>query len=74
VIGLSPNEAVLRGVAPELLSNVKIHLKLADAPMEASTLYGKVMEAGAAGEGHFRVHFTSVPADVAQRISQILQG
>ena len=70
VIGLSASEAEIRGVSPELLSNVKLHVKLADAPMEASTIYGKVMDAG---EARFRVHFTSVPKEVAQRISRILE-
>lgn len=64
VIGLSANEAMLRGASPELLSNIKLHV-------DASTLYAKVTEAG---DGRFRVHFTSVPAEVAQRISQILQS
>ena len=74
VISLSANGAVVRGVAPELLANVKMHLQFAGAPMEASTIYAKVMESDSGGQGRFRVHFTSVPPEVAQRISQVLQS
>ena len=42
--------------------------------MEASTIYAKVMESDSGGQGRFRVHFTSVPPEVAQRISQVLQS
>jgi class 3 adenylate cyclase len=69
VIALSDREAIVRGEAPEVLSNVKMHVRLAGQPLEASTIYGKVMPA--AGDG-FRVHFTSVPPEVAKRILQTL--
>jgi adenylate cyclase len=64
VICLSARGAMVRGVSPEILSNIKMQI-------EASTVYAKVMEAG---EGRFRVHFTSVPAEIAQRINKILQS
>jgi class 3 adenylate cyclase len=70
LVGLSASEAIIRGDSPELMSNVKLPVKLSAEPAEASTIYGKVTDAG---EARFRVHFTSVPDDVAQRISRVLE-
>lgn len=74
IVALSSRGALVRStIHPELLCNVRIHLKLG-LPLDTSPIYGKVTESPSAGEWHFRVRFTSVPAEVAQKIEEILQG
>jgi adenylate cyclase len=74
LVALSPRGAVVRStMRPEVLWNVRLHLHLG-SQIDNLAIYAKVTESPAAGESLFRVRFTAVPSEVAQKIEEILRG